>query len=221
MFHYNTVLNPEPSLDEYWTQKHSLETNYTPSNLIKKKKYQLVASSLGKEEKVKTFSSKLIENFKRIYKLGTFVSIDEMLFPFKMKCKQLQFMKNKPSRYGLKYFGLASSEGYITDFFMYEGKDTQTKSLDIVEHFASKLKNPQKKILVADNYFTNFDTIKRIDDKGYNFIFILGKHRSKELFQNLQERTEKGVWTTTSIDNIEFTLFHDTKEIMIASNCIK
>ena len=59
-----TVLNPEPSLDEYWTQKHSLETNYTPNNLIKKKKYQLVASSLRKEEeKVKTFSSKLIENF--------------------------------------------------------------------------------------------------------------------------------------------------------------
>ena len=124
---------------------------------------------------VKIFSSKLIQNFKRIYKLETFVSIDEMLFPFKKKCKQLQFMKKKPSRYGLKYFGLASSEGYITVFSCMKAKIHKTKSLDIVEHFAPKLKNPHKKILVTDNYFKLWYH-KKDGHKGYNFIFIFRQH---------------------------------------------
>lgn len=49
---------------------------------------------------------KFIDNCKNAYCLSEFVTIDEMLVPFRGRCGFIQYIPNKPAKYGLKIFAL-------------------------------------------------------------------------------------------------------------------
>ena len=47
--------------------------------------------------------------------------IDEQIIPFKGKHALKQYVKNKPKKWGFKVFSRNSSDGYMHDFFIYNG----------------------------------------------------------------------------------------------------
>lgn len=47
-----------------------------------------------------------------------------MVIPFKGRSVMQQYYKNKPHKWGLKVFGLASIRGIVHDFEIYVGKGT-------------------------------------------------------------------------------------------------
>ena len=51
-------------------------------------------------------------------------SIDEQMVPFKGRSSIKQYMKNKPHKWGYKFFTRASSNGIVHDFEFYQGKNT-------------------------------------------------------------------------------------------------
>ena len=63
-------------------------------------------------------------NVKTAYNLGECVTIDEQLYPFRGRCKYIQYIPSKPAKYGLKFWLLCdSSSYYIYSMEMYTGKD--------------------------------------------------------------------------------------------------
>jgi hypothetical protein len=70
----------------------------------------------------------LLEHFvlksQALYNLEKEVTIDELIIAYKDKyCSLHQFMPNKPTRFGLKLWCLASSKSqYVYDVKVYEGK---------------------------------------------------------------------------------------------------
>ena len=96
------------------------------------------------------------------------VSIDEAMILYKgKKAGNLrQYIKNKPHKWGFKFFMLASINGLIYDFFPYTGANTfQDLGLTIEEEMfgvgakvvialCKSIKNPEHTKVCFDNYFT-------------------------------------------------------------------
>ena len=73
--------------------------------------------------KLRPFMDPLLENFQAAYSLGQEISIDESYIGFKGRLYFIQYMPDKPTRWGMKAFVLAdSSSGYTYTWRFYTGK---------------------------------------------------------------------------------------------------
>jgi len=69
---------------------------------------------------------KFIDNCKNAYRLSEFVTIGEMLVPFRGRCGFIQYIPNKPAKYGLKIFALCDAKTFYTsNIEVYCGKQPQ------------------------------------------------------------------------------------------------
>jgi len=73
--------------------------------------------------KVRSFINAIRENMRKI-KVEDYKVVDEIIIPFKGRSKMKQYNKNKPHKWGIKMFALASSNGLVHDFEIYVGKGT-------------------------------------------------------------------------------------------------
>jgi len=51
-----------------------------------------------------------VKNCKSTYSLSEFFTIDEMLVPFRGRCSFIQYVPNKPAKYGIKIFALCDAK---------------------------------------------------------------------------------------------------------------
>ncbi|KAL4112555.1 hypothetical protein QTP88_016315 [Uroleucon formosanum] len=56
--------------------------------------------------------------------VNEFIAVGEIIIPLKGLSIMKQYNKNKPHKWGIKMFALASSNGLVHDFEIYVGKDT-------------------------------------------------------------------------------------------------
>lgn len=65
-----------------------------------------------------------IANCQSNYSCGEYTTVDEMLVPFRGRCKFRMYMKSKPARYGLKVMCICDSRThYLFNAFVYTGKN--------------------------------------------------------------------------------------------------
>ena len=65
----------------------------------------------------------LLDNFKAAYNLGREIAIDESMIGFKGRLHFIQYMPDKPTKWGMKAFVLADSRtGYSHTWRLYTGK---------------------------------------------------------------------------------------------------
>lgn len=68
------------------------------------------------------------------------VTVDEQLVPFRWRCKFLQYMKNKPAKYGLKIFWVCVSRvPYAIDMIVYTGKQPGEEFQNMAQNIVQKL----------------------------------------------------------------------------------
>ena len=85
-----------------------------------------------------------MENSRACYKPRQNLTIDEQLLPCKSRCKFIQYMPNKPDKFGIKSWLLAEVDTkYIVNGFPYLGAevDKQTNELQ-GEYVVKKLLQP-------------------------------------------------------------------------------
>jgi len=73
--------------------------------------------------KIKPFLNAIRDNMKKVH-VNEFIAVDEIIIPFKGRSIMKQYNKNKPHKWGIKMFALASSNGLVHDFEIYVGKGT-------------------------------------------------------------------------------------------------
>lgn len=65
------------------------------------------------------------EDYDRLYRLH--LAVDERMVATKAKIGLKQYIKNNPTKWGIKLFVLADSNGYTMDFQIYDGKAKNIK----------------------------------------------------------------------------------------------
>lgn len=78
-------------------------------------------------KKVVNFTESLTEHFRKIFNPKKELSIDESLLLFQGRLHFRQYIKSKKARYGIKFYELNSSKGYVLNVMMYYGKDDSVK----------------------------------------------------------------------------------------------
>ena len=86
----------------------------TRSKRLKTDKFALVSTVLNK----------FIENCNASYISGAYLTVDEKLYKTKCRCSFIQYMANKPDKFGIKYWMLGDVESNC-NVIPYLGKDDQ------------------------------------------------------------------------------------------------
>ena len=98
-------------------------------------------------------------NSQKCYNPNGYLTVDEQLFPTKVRCRFIQFLGNKPDKFGIKFWVLADVKSkYICNTFPYLGKDEERPmNQPLGEYVATKLLEPylQKGYVTMDNTFTS------------------------------------------------------------------
>ncbi|XP_035204862.1 uncharacterized protein LOC118179809 [Stegodyphus dumicola] len=69
---------------------------------------------------------KLMENCYLCYNPGPEITVDEQLLPCKSRCRFIQYMANKPDKFGIKFWLATDVKSkYVLNGYPYVGKDEE------------------------------------------------------------------------------------------------
>ncbi|CAF1152749.1 unnamed protein product [Adineta steineri] len=154
---------------------------------------------------------------------GEYVSIDESMVKFKGRCSLKQYVPMKPIKRGFKIWVLAdSANGYMYDFQIYKGKDTdRTTSLGehVVKTMVKEIHFSYRKVFF-DNYFTTPDLLRYLYKKGlYAAGTIRGNRKNLPAdFCCSNQKLNYGEYEYITSDYLVLYKWQDKKPVFLLSN---
>lgn len=124
-----------------------------------------------------------VANCKKSYCVGEFVTIDEKLEPFRGRCSFIQYIPNKPAKYGIKIFAMCDSKTFYTqNLEVYCGKQPdgpyakQNTPTDIVHRLLEPVKGKSRN-LTCDNWYTSIPLAKALLKDKITLVGTLKKNK--------------------------------------------
>lgn len=148
------------------------------------------------------------ENCRRYYQPSQYMTIDEMLRPFRGRCIFRQYIPSKPAKYGVKIFILSDA---LTPFcyksIIYSGKSDQRdrfKPENITLELAQCISGTGRNFAL-DNWFTSIPLAKKLLDQQLTLLGTLKKNKT-EIPPEFLPSKDKQVNSTIFGFNEELTL---------------
>jgi hypothetical protein len=166
-----------PRLELYWQQAHPLIQQHGIPEVMTLVRFQQIwrflhlansdnqvpvgTSGYDKLFKVRPLLDLIQPNLEAIYTMHEHICVDEAMIRFKGRLSFRQYMKAKPTKWGVKVFVLCdSTNGYIFRFQIYTGKAAESIdvtlglcSRSVVDLLQGLEENHHK--LYTDNYYTS------------------------------------------------------------------
>lgn len=162
--------------------------------------------------------------------LETDLCIDEQMIPFKGSLNIKQYIKNKPTKWGIKVLALCGRSGILYDFVIYQGVTTEFipehievfgSSGAIVTTLAQRIINPNVR-LYFDNFFSNYNVLQYLRNKSIYAYCTARIDRFKSppfSSDKIMKKKRRGSFEEViSKDGIIMTKWFDNKSVILASN---
>lgn len=122
------------------------------------------------------------------------ISIDEQLFPTKVRCRFTQYMPNKPDKFGIKFWLASDVESkYVVNGFPYLGKDeTRPSSMLLSEYVVLKLAEPFTGCginITTDNFFTSLSLATKLLSKRTTLVGTIRSNK-RELPKTARQKKD-------------------------------
>ncbi|GFT37273.1 piggyBac transposable element-derived protein 4 [Nephila pilipes] len=178
------------------------------------------AKKIGKLQPV---LSKIIANFKSAYTPERNISIDESLLLQKDRLGFRQHVPTKRSRYGIKLYKLCESiSGYIYNFIVYTGKETELKETSgllrerVVKSLLEDLSG-QGYHLYIDDLFVSPSLVEELFRLGTNTCGTVMKRREGMPANFPPPNMKLGEMLVLQKMNLNLIAFKDRRELLIIS----
>ncbi|KAJ0022332.1 hypothetical protein NQD34_009822 [Periophthalmus magnuspinnatus] len=106
-----------------------------------------------------------------VYHPRQHISVDERMVATKARLSFKQYMRDKPTKWGLKFFVLADKNGYTVDYQLYTGKKSQSSvnglSFDVVSSLVNKDYLGSGYIVYCDNFYTSPLLFRHLGQQGF------------------------------------------------------
>ena len=126
-----------PTISDYWKTTWESHVPFF-SKVMPRNRFQIILSHLHvshtepgctekKTDKIQMFLDQLLPKFRENYNPSENISVDETMIGHRGRFSVIQYMPQKPTKWGIKLYSLADSlNGYILDILVYTGSETQT-----------------------------------------------------------------------------------------------
>ena len=156
------------------------------------------------------------------------LSIDESMIGTKCRHSFLQYIKNKPVKWGVKVWVCSDSvNGYICSFKIYTGKDSTGSphsnglGYAVVTSLVEKYEN-KGYVVYTDNFYTSPQLCKDLLTKGFYSTGTIRTNRKNFPVMLTQKRRkcERGDCTFSYHDHITAVKWHDNRDVFAMSTFV-
>lgn len=189
MLLYMSLLS-RPKISDFWRQNSIFEVQF-PATVMSRDRFRAILSNIhfsdpdknleneqkkGTDEydhlhRVRPQMEIICINSKGIYHPGQHLAVDERMVGTKARLGFKQYMKAKPTKWGLKLFVLADTNGYTVDFRLYTGKSKTASgkglSFDVVNSLVNKDYLGSGYIIYTDNFYTSPLLFRHLSQQGF------------------------------------------------------
>ena len=235
-----------PQISDYWSTNEIISTPWFPAIMPRDRFFaimrylHLVDSSLQKKAgetghdhlfKVRPLVDHFAAVFPRYYQPSRELSIDEMMIGTRCRISFLQYMPNKPCKFGVKVWVLAEAKtGYILNFQVYTGAVPSKEPVPhggLAYRVVMELMEPYQgkgHCLYMDNFYTSLDLVSDLLKKG---TFSTGTWRSNrknfpdELKVDKKSKAnilEMGSFRFVTSNDLTAVLWKDRRDVHVLSS---
>ena len=223
-----------PQQRMYWSTDEDL---YTPlvSNAMSRNRFEEIKrflhcadnSNLNTADKMAKIRPFLDLVNKHLMQFGVFseaLSLDEQMLPYfgKHSCKQ--FIKNKPVKFGYKYWFISSKDGYPFQFEVYCGRNVDQDASPLGERVVYNLLNrleisePREHSITFDNFFCSLDVLSKLRNDGFRATGTLRKNRTKNCPLADLPTADRGAFDFQTSGAVLVVKWNDNRIVHVASN---
>ncbi|XP_046998417.1 piggyBac transposable element-derived protein 4-like [Schistocerca americana] len=200
-------------------------TSYDPLGTISRKQFE-----------IHPIRERLRRKFRSVYKQERNITVDESLLLWKgqLRWKQLwrckeppwkQYIPSKRSRFGIKLREFCeSSSGYVGDFIVYTGKDTNYGSHYPDEKITSRIVLELAHDLLGkghciylDNWYTSTDLVDKLTSNNTDVVGTLRQDRKGFLDFVKKEKLKKGEYITGYKGKQMVMTWKDKRDVVMVS----
>ena len=165
--------------------------------------------------------NRFISNSQACYKPYENISIDEQLFPTKVRCRFTQYMPNKPHKFGIKFWlAVDVQTKYILNGFPYMGKDETRCSIPLSEFVTRKLAEPylqRGRNITTDNFFTSIPLAKKLLAQKTTLVGTIRSNK-RELPKSVKEKKDKMTLFSSDLyksENCTLTVYRSKPKVKV------
>ncbi|GFN97637.1 PiggyBac transposable element-derived protein 4 [Plakobranchus ocellatus] len=165
------ALIDKPRIQHYWSKDPVLRSTFAPQ-VMQRERFKAILSFFHLNDntsyiargqpghdplhKIRPLHNHLKECFMNVYSLKQNICIDEAMCPWRGRSYLRVYMKDKPMKWGIKFYELCeSSSGYVWSFeIMHGDTNLSNKPFDVVHRLIDPLLN-KGHCLYVDNYYCN------------------------------------------------------------------
>lgn len=180
------------SVNEMWSTKYGKPI---VSRMMSRNKFKHIMKYLRLDDKntrsnrvstdkfcmVREIWELFISNSQSAYKPNKHLTVDEQLLPCKSRCSFIQYMPNKPDKFGLKFWLLVELDNkYVLNGYPYLGKSESSTDDLLCEAVVKNLMKPYfgfGHCISTDNYFTTYNLAVYLLTKKTTIIGTIRKNK--------------------------------------------
>lgn len=179
-----------PKMSDFWRTKNIFHVPF-PASVMSRDRFRAITSNLHRSDpeedavndqkkgtedydplqKVRSLLDIIRNRCKSIYHPKQHISVDERMVATKATLTMKQYVKAKPTKWGLKSFVLADVNGYTVDYRLYTGKTQGASgkglSFDVVAELVNKDYLGSGYIVYCDNFYTSPLLFHHLSQQGF------------------------------------------------------
>ncbi|XP_051801615.1 piggyBac transposable element-derived protein 4-like [Acanthochromis polyacanthus] len=227
-----------PKIRDFWRTDSIFHVEY-PRKVMSRKRFQTITGNLhmsypaedvindGKKgtgdydclHRIRPIYDSLRVACKAVYQPRQELSVDERMVATKARIALKQYIKNKPTKWGIKLFVLSDTTGYTVDFNIYSGRSTMATgkglSFDAVLSLINKSYLGSGYHIYCDNFYTSPALFLHLHHLGFG---ACGTYRDARIgIPKTKINAPRGAIRWIREGPLLFIKWMDTREVSVCS----